>query len=119
MGTTNTELLQSGEVWPDGSVTASIDLTVFDTTPQSKPPLIQGFYHALHDGGLKLQDRSFQKHQIRAFISKQTPRGHWQYEASGGAHDDFVISAALSWQCMNEKTPRAGNIRRGARRGSY
>lgn len=95
MGTTNTELLQSGEVLPDGTEIEPVDLEVFDTTSQSKPPLVQGFYHALHEGGLQLQDRDYQRHQIRAFISKQTPSGHWQYEGKS-AHDDFIISAALA-----------------------
>lgn len=101
MGTTNTELLQSGESLPDGTIILPVDLTVFDTTPQSKPPLVQGLYHALHEGGLRLQDREYQRLQIRAFISKQTPSGHWQYEARSGANDDFVITAALAWHGMH------------------
>lgn len=115
MGTTNTELLQKGELLADGSVIKAIKLTTFDTTAQSKPPLIQGLYYALHDGGLRLQDRSHQKHQLRAFISKQTPNGNWQYEADGGAHDDFVMSAALAWRHLNTKPMKAGNVRRGKR----
>lgn len=101
MGTTNTELLQSGEILDEDLRIEPIELIVFDTTPQSKPPLIQGLYHALHEQGLQLQDRAFQRQEMRAFISKQTSSGHWLYEASQGAHDDFVISAALAVHGIN------------------
>jgi hypothetical protein len=103
MGTTNIELLQKGELLDDGTRIKPIKLRVFQTTAQSKPPLVQGLYHALHNASLKLQDRSFQKHQLRAFISKQLPSGAWQYEAAGGAHDDFVISLALAWHGANHR----------------
>lgn len=97
MGTTNIELLQKGETLDDGTRIEKVKLIPFDTTPSSKPPLIQGLYHALHEAGLQLLDRADLKHEIRAFISKQTPSGHWQYEAGGSAHDDCVIALALAW----------------------
>lgn len=97
MGKTNIELLQIGEYGEDGKqIYSGINLLPFDTTPTSKPPLIQGLYHALHELGLKLMDVSELRHELRAFISKQTPTGHWQYMAGGGAHDDMVIALALS-----------------------
>lgn len=97
MGKTNIELLQSGEYAEDGTqLYKGIRLTPFDTTPTSKPPLIQGLYHALHELGLKLLDISELRHELRAFISKQSSSGHWQYMAGGGAHDDFVMALALS-----------------------
>ena len=104
MGTTNAELLRRGELLLDGTEIKPINLVVFTTTPASKPPLIQGLYHAIHEGGLQLQDRPYQRHEMRAFISKQTPSGHWQYEAGSGAHDDFVMSAALAIHGMNVPT---------------
>lgn len=97
MGTTNIELLQSGEILEDESRIDPVKIEVFWTTPASKPPLIQGVYHALHELGLRLQNRAFQKQEIRAFVSKQNANGHWQYMAGEGAHDDFVISVALAW----------------------
>lgn len=97
MGATNIELLQRGEVLADGSRIAPVRLTPFETTAQSKAPLIQGLYHALHEAGLQLLDRAELKHELRAFISKQTVHGHWQYEAGEGAHDDTVIALALAW----------------------
>jgi len=97
MGTTNIELLQSGEVMEDGTKIAPIRLVPFDTTPSSKPGLIQGLYHALHEAGLQLLNDPAQRHEIRSFISKQTATGHWQYEADGSGHDDTVIALALAW----------------------
>lgn len=97
MGSTNTELLQRGEILEDGSRIAPIKLVPFDTTASSKPPLIQGLYHALHEAGLRLQNHSVIRHELRAFVSKQLPSGAWAYEASGGAHDDTVMATALAW----------------------
>ncbi len=102
MGSTNIELLQSGELLADGTAILPVRLSAFDNTPASKPPLVQGLYHALHEAGLRLQDHSEIKHELRAFVSKQLPSGAWQYEASGGAHDDTVIALALAWQGMNQ-----------------
>lgn len=97
MGSTNIELLQSGEILEDETRIEPINITAFQTTAASKPPLIQGLYHALHEAGLRLQNIPFQRQEIRAFVSKQNVNGHWQYMAGEGAHDDFVISAALAW----------------------
>jgi hypothetical protein len=98
MGQTNIELLQSGEYDENGNLLyTGIDLYAFDTTPQSKPPLIRGVYHALHEQGVTLQAITELRHEIRSFISKQTASGHWSYEGGNGAHDDTVIALALAW----------------------
>ena len=101
-GSTNIELLRTGEIMPDGTRTRPVQLRSFDTTPKSKPPLIQGLYYALHEGGLTLQDRGVTRHELRAFISKQLPSGAWQYAAGGGAHDDTVIALALAWHGITQ-----------------
>jgi hypothetical protein len=44
-----------------------------------------------------LQDIDVLAHELRNFISKQTPSGHWQYEGASGVHDDCVIALALAW----------------------
>lgn len=74
-----------------------INIIEFHTTAQSKPPLVQGLHHALHEGGLTIWDHSALKHELRAFVSKQLPSGAWQYAAQDGAHDDTVIALALAW----------------------
>lgn len=101
MGTTNIELLQAGELLPGGGMSERVNLRPFDMTAQSKPPLIQGLYHGLHEDGLRLINDPVLRHEFRSFVSRQSPSGHWQYEASGGAHDDTVIATALAWHGCN------------------
>ena len=74
----------------------------FKTTAQSKPPMIQALYLALHEQGAQLLDDPVVRHEFRSFISKQTVNGHWQYEAQQGAHDDTVIARGLGiYGCNN------------------
>jgi len=76
---------------------AGVRVVAFKTTAQSKPPLIQGLYVALHEAGLRLLDDPAGRHELRSFISKQTATGHWQYQAQEGSHDDTVMARALAW----------------------
>lgn len=69
----------------------------FETTAQSKPPLIQGLKYALTDGGLTLQPYPVLKNELQTFISRQIQSGAWVYEAQGSAHDDCVMALALAW----------------------
>jgi len=108
MGTTNIELLQTGEYLEDGTHIEPVSLNVFWTTPASKPPLIQDFHHALHDGGLKLLDDPIQKHEIRAFVTRRLPAGGWAYEGGDGAHDDTVIANALGYHGIH--TPSGADL---------
>jgi len=86
-----------GEVNSEELRRRGIDLVPFETTKDSKPPLIQGLRWALYEGGLKLLDDPILRHELRAFISRQLPSGAWQYQAQEGAHDDTVIALALAW----------------------
>jgi hypothetical protein len=69
----------------------------FYTSAQSKPPLIQGLYYALSEGGFLLQPDPAAKRELYTFVASQTPSGAWKYEAENGAHDDTVIARALAW----------------------
>lgn len=111
MGKTNIELLQSGETLENGLKIEPINLTPFDTTPQSKPPLIQGLHHALHESGMTLLDDPVIKHEFRSFISRQSANGHWSYEAVGDEHDDIVIACALAWHGINLPPKKASVYR--------
>lgn len=101
MGSTNIELLQTGEVLDDGTRIEPVKLLPFDTTSQSKPPLIQALYHALHEEGITLLNRPELRHEFRAFVSVQLPSGHWRYEGGDGAHDDTVMMAALANRALH------------------
>jgi hypothetical protein len=78
-----------------------IPVEPFETTAQTKPPLIQGLYYGLHEDGLRLQDDPVLRHELRSFISEQTATGHWRYQAQEGSHDDTVIALALAWHGAN------------------
>jgi hypothetical protein len=80
---------------------AGVSIYEFATTAKSKPPLIQGLHHALHEGGLTIWNVDTLRHELHAFISKQMPSGAWQYAAQDGAHDDTVIALALAWHGHN------------------
>ena len=98
MGSTNIEKLRSGEYDEAGrKLYAPVRVMPFEMTAQSKPPLIQGLYHALHTQGFRLLNQSLIKQEFRQFVSLQTPSGHWKYEAMTG-HDDIVIATALAAQ---------------------
>lgn len=107
MGSTNIELLQKGETMEDGTKILPVKLASFDTTPSSKPSLIQGYYHALHEAGLALfdfsdgNDTNVVSYELNAFISRQLSSGAWAYEAGGSAHDDTVMAGALMWHAAN------------------
>lgn len=87
-----------------------IDIRAFSTTAQTKPPLIQGYYVALHEEGLTLFDDPVLRHELRSFISSQTASGHWRYEAQEGAHDDTVIAGALANHGMHAGAYTPGSI---------
>ena len=73
----------------------------FDTTAQSKPPMIQGLYYALHEAGLTVPPYDDVRQELRNFISYQTPSGAWKYEAANSGHDDCVMALAILWYGMN------------------
>lgn len=97
IGAVNIEILR--RIARERGLTMSIGR--FNTTTQSKPPLINGLYHAIHSGALKLLDMPELRREFQAFIASQTPSGHWKYEASQGNHDDIVIATGIMWHAMN------------------
>lgn len=105
IGSVNIELLRS----------AGVEITPFMTTDISKPPLIQGLKFGLTEGGLTLQDAVTEKgerplkSELQTFISQQTPKGAWQYQAQSGAHDDTVISLALAYLLARQSQAMSGS----------
>lgn len=98
MGYTNIELLQSGEYSATGErLYEGVELYAFNTNERTKPMIIQGLKHGLHNGGLRLQPLPAMQHEMRSYISRQQANGKWVYEAGSGAHDDLVMATALAW----------------------
>jgi len=75
-------------------------LPPFETTAQSKPPLIAGLHHAIDEMGLRLLPDSVGRHEMNIFTASQLPSGAWRYEAANGGHDDTVIARALMWHAL-------------------
>lgn len=97
MGSTNIEELAKELRAAD----TPTQIVAFQTTAQSKPPLISGLHWALDEGGLKLLPDPVGRQEINTFVASQTINGNWKYEAANGGHDDTVIGRALMWHGMS------------------
>lgn len=69
----------------------------FQTTSQSKPPLIDALSLAMEQGKITLMNDPVQKGELQAFAITRLPSGAYRYEAASGSHDDTVIALALAW----------------------
>lgn len=69
----------------------------FQTTAQSKPPLIDALALAMERGEIGLLNDPVQKGELQAYTLTRMPSGSYRYEASAGGHDDTVIALALAW----------------------
>lgn len=71
-------------------------ITDFATTGKSKPPLIENLVLALERGELALLEDSVLQSELMTFQRVPSATGY-QYRATGGAHDDSVMSLAFAW----------------------
>lgn len=69
----------------------------FETTANTKGPLIDALALAIERGDITLLDNPVQRHELQAYQLKRLPSGRFQYSAPEGMHDDTVIALALSW----------------------
>lgn len=69
----------------------------FDTTPSSKPPLIESLVLAFDRQELTVLDDPVMRGELMAYERKVTPTGRSQYSAPEGLHDDCVMALALAW----------------------
>ena len=70
----------------------------FDTTPVSKPPLIESLVLAFERNEIAILDDGVLTGELAAYERKVSPAtGRSQYSAPQGLHDDCVISLALAW----------------------
>lgn len=67
----------------------------FWTDIRSKDRLVKLFQAGI-EAGLKLLDDPIANAELRAYISKQTPSGLWNYSHPDGGHDDTVIARLLA-----------------------
>ncbi len=69
----------------------------FDTTPSSKPPLIQSLQLAFERQEITCLNDPVLKGELMAYEAKYSATGRPQYSAPEGMHDDCVMSLALAW----------------------
>ena len=69
----------------------------FNTTAQSKRPLIEGLALALEREQLQLLPDDVLTNELLAYQLTRLPSAMWRYEAPPGGHDDTVIATALAW----------------------
>lgn len=115
LGRVNLEELQKEggqEVDEEGKVVQpALQFIPFKTSAKSKPLVIQGLHHGVHEGGLSLQPYPDMQHEFQNFISKQSPlSGQWQYQAAEGGHDDTVMATALAWHGIQSGGIRIGFV---------
>ncbi len=69
----------------------------FNTTAQSKGPLIESLALAMERGEVTLLDDPVLRGELAAFTIERQPSGIYRYGAASGAHDDTVMAVALAW----------------------
>ena len=77
----------------------------FQTTAQSKSPLIESLALAIETGQLALLDHPVLLGELASYAVERLPGGSYRYTAPPGSHDDTVISTALAWYAANHSGP--------------
>lgn len=74
----------------------------FQTTAQSKAPLIEGLALALEREEVQLLDHPVLVNELLSYRLNRLPGGGYRYEAPIGGHDDTVIATALAWHGLRQ-----------------
>jgi hypothetical protein len=69
----------------------------FQTTAQSKTPLIDGLALGIEQRELALLPDPTLLHELESYTLDRLPGGGYRYSAPSGGHDDTVIATALAW----------------------
>lgn len=79
-------------------VNDNLPVVAFETTPSSKPPLIESLALAFERKELSILDDPILLGELGAYERKVSPTtGRSQYSAPEGLHDDCVMALALAW----------------------
>ena len=81
-------------------------LEAFDTTAQSKPPLIQSLQLAFERQELTALNDAVLKGELMAYEARYGSTGRPQYSAPDGMHDDTVMALALAWHAVTAPKAR-------------
>jgi hypothetical protein len=77
-----------------------LNITGFQTTGISKPPLIEQLALAIEQERITIQPDPVLLNELNAYTMKRSATGRWQYEAPSGGHDDTVIALALAYDAV-------------------
>jgi hypothetical protein len=69
----------------------------FQTTAQSKGPLIEALALAIENEAIALLPEETLLNELAAYTLERLPGGGFRYSAPSGLHDDTVIALALAW----------------------
>ena len=72
----------------------------FQTTAQSKGPLIEALALAIERGDVRLLNDRVQMAELQAYELERLVSGTFRYSAPDGGHDDTVIALALAWYAI-------------------
>jgi hypothetical protein len=84
----------------------------FQTTAQSKPPLIESLALAFEKEELRIVNDPVLVSELQAYTMDRMQSGRFRYSAPAGMHDDTVIAAALAFHGLTVRRG-AGKARRG------
>jgi hypothetical protein len=87
IGSPNIEALQR-----DG-----LPVQAFDTTPSSKPPLIESLVLAFDRNEIVVLNDDVMRSELMAYERTVSSTGRSKYSAPDGMHDDTVMALALAW----------------------
>jgi hypothetical protein len=78
-----------------------LPVVAFNTTAQSKPPLIESLRLAFERQEIEIQDDPALLSELGAYEYTVSAQGRPAYSAPAGLHDDCVMALALAWQGAN------------------
>jgi len=86
---------------------ANLPVKAFTTTNSSKAQAIEALALAFEQGTIQILNDPVLLGELQAFQAEQLPGGLLRYSASGGSHDDCVMSLAMAWTVVAEQSRHA------------
>lgn len=74
-----------------------LPVIAFQTTAQSKGPLVESLALAIERGSIALLHDAVLIEELQGYTLERLPSGRFRYGAPPGTHDDTVIAVALAW----------------------
>lgn len=101
IGSVNIEALQA----------EGLPVRPFQTTAQSKGPLIDTLATATEQGTIMIQPHEALVAELLSYRIERLPGGGYRYSAPPGLHDDTVIALALAWHGVAHVPPKGFGLK--------